>query len=75
MPDCFDFTICASNRSLHYVLAVNVTAAYFLKVLFDEQVSNTFHFTFTVSSDSLKNGLKIRNSFGFSASVRGSPGA
>ncbi|KAL6655239.1 hypothetical protein ACP70R_006065 [Stipagrostis hirtigluma subsp. patula] len=25
------------------------------------EVSNTFHFTFTVSSDSLKNGLKIRS--------------
>ncbi|TVU08912.1 hypothetical protein EJB05_42339 [Eragrostis curvula] len=25
------------------------------------EVSNTFHFTFTVSSDALKNGLKIRN--------------
>jgi hypothetical protein len=47
--------------NLHYVLAVNVTATYFLKVFSDEQISNTFHFTFTVSSDSLKNGLKIRN--------------
>jgi acyl-coenzyme A thioesterase 9 len=40
---------------------VNVTATCLLKVLWDVQVSNTFHFTFTVSSDSLKNGLKICN--------------
>lgn len=25
------------------------------------QVSNTFYFTFTVNSDALKNGLRIRN--------------
>lgn len=32
-----------------------------LTMLSNEQVSNTFHFTFTVCSDMLKNGLKIRN--------------
>jgi len=32
-----------------------------LTMLSNEQVSNTFHFTFTVCSDLLKKGLKIRN--------------
>lgn len=27
----------------------------------DEQVSNTFYFTFTVNANALKNGLRIRN--------------
>jgi len=30
-------------------------------MLSNEQISNTFHFTFTVCSDLLKKGLKIRN--------------
>src|SRR4051812_35019223 len=32
-----------------------------LMVLSNKQISNTFHFTFSVGSDALKNGLKIRN--------------
>ena len=32
-----------------------------LTMLSNEQISNTFHFTFTVCSDLLKKGLKIRN--------------
>jgi len=35
--------------------------AWLLTMLSNEQISNTFHFTFTVCSDLLKKGLKIRN--------------
>lgn len=30
-------------------------------VLSNKQISNTFHFTFSVGSDALKDGVKIRN--------------
>lgn len=40
---------------------MDVTTAYLLIAFWNEQVSNTFHFTFTVGSEALKNGLKIRN--------------
>jgi acyl-coenzyme A thioesterase 9 len=45
----------ASNPLSSRMLAVLLT------MLSNEQVSNTFHFTFTVCSNMLKNGLTIRN--------------
>jgi hypothetical protein len=45
----------ASNPLSSRMLAVLLTMSS------NEQVSNTFHFTFTVCSNMLKNGLTIRN--------------
>jgi acyl-coenzyme A thioesterase 9 len=45
----------ASNPLSSRMLAVLLT------MLSNEQVSNTFHFTFTVCSNMLKSGLTIRN--------------
>lgn len=52
---CISSTLVSPFSSPDSMLADSLT------MLSNEQVSNTFHFTFTVCSDTLKNGLKIRN--------------
>ncbi|KAG8057431.1 hypothetical protein GUJ93_ZPchr0002g25021 [Zizania palustris] len=63
--DFLRFKSCVLYTQLHNpeqpLVNVEVVAHVTRPELRRSEVSNTFHFTFTVSSDALKNGLKIRH--------------